>query len=73
MKVMNMKLNAESKRIRKILWCGSAVALGLTALAGGYEGAKAQPHQEWVTINLPNPPAPLPDSAAPLSASSDLR
>jgi hypothetical protein len=54
------------------VWYVSAVALGLTALAGAHEVAKPQPHQEWVTINLPNPPAPLPDSAAPVSVSSDL-
>ena len=68
-----MKLNAESKKITRALWCISVVALGITALAGAHEVAKPQPHQEWVTINLPNPPAPLPDSAAPVSLTSDLK
>jgi hypothetical protein len=68
-----MKLDAESKRISRALWCISAIVFGLTALAGAHEGAKPQPPREWVTINLPNPPAPLPDSAAPVNVSSDLK
>jgi hypothetical protein len=73
MEPINMKKVAESKRFTRALWYVSAVALGLTALAGAHEVAKPQSHQEWVTINLPNPPAPLPDSAAPVSVSSDLK
>jgi hypothetical protein len=65
-----MKKDADSKRITRAVWYVSAVALGLSALAGAHEVAK--PHQEWVTINLPNPPAPLPDSAAPGDVSPDL-
>ena len=68
-----MKKDADSKRITRAVWYVSAVALGITALAGAHEVAKPQPHQEWVTINLPNPPAPLPDSAAPIDVSSDLK
>ena len=67
-----MKKATDSKRITRAVWYVSAVALGLTALAGAHEVAKPQPHQEWVTINLPNPPAPLPESAAPVSVSPDL-
>ena len=66
-----MKKATDSKRITRAVWYVSAVALGLSALAGAHEVTK--PHQEWVTINLPNPPAPLPDSAAPVSVSSDLK
>jgi len=65
-----MKKATDSKRFTRAVWYVSAVALGLTALAGAHEVAK--PHQEWITINLPNPPAPLPDSAAPVTISSDL-
>jgi hypothetical protein len=68
-----MKRDADSKRITRALWCISAVALGLTALAGAHEVTKPHSHQEWITMNLPSPPAPLPDSAAPASVSSDLR
>jgi hypothetical protein len=73
MEAMNMKKDADSKRFTKAVWCVAAIALGLTALAGAHEVVKPQPHQEWVTINLPNPPAPLPDSAAPVSVPSDSK
>jgi len=68
-----MKKVTDSKRITRAVWYVSAVALGLSALAGAHEVAKPQPQQEWVTMNLPNPPAPLPDSAAPVSVSPDLK
>jgi hypothetical protein len=73
METMNMKRNADSKRITRALWGISAVAFGLTALAGAHEVTKPHSHQEWITMNLPSPPAPLPDSAVPAGVSSDLK
>lgn len=60
-----MKRDADSKKISRAVWCISAVAFGLTALAGAHEITKSHLHKDWITVDLPSPPQPLPDSAAP--------
>jgi hypothetical protein len=62
-----MKRDADLKKISRAVWCVSAVAFGLTALAGAHEMTRSHSHQEWITVNLPSPPQPLPDSAAPIA------
>jgi hypothetical protein len=47
---------------------GSYILLALfavTAMAGTHEVLRFQSSREWVTVSLPNPPAPLPDNSAP--------
>jgi hypothetical protein len=68
METINMKKDAELKKISRAVWCVSAVAFGLTALAGAHEITKSHSHKEWTTVDLPRPPQPLPDSAAPSAA-----
>jgi hypothetical protein len=35
------------------------------AMAGTQEMLRFQSSREWITVSVPNPPAPLPDTAAP--------
>jgi hypothetical protein len=55
---------AKKSRARFILIALFAV----TVMAGTHEVRRFQFSREWVTVSLPNPPAPLPDAAAPSAA-----
>ena len=49
-----------------VRWYAAVVILGLTVIAAAREIQVVRANNEWVTINLPNPPAPIAyDSAAP--------
>jgi hypothetical protein len=50
------------KRARWFLLVG---VFTVAAMAGTQEMLRFQSNHEWITISLPNPPAPLPDDAAP--------
>jgi hypothetical protein len=54
-----------SKKRSKAVWCLLIAVFGLTLMAGTKEISLLQSNREWTTITLPNPPAPLLDSAAP--------
>ena len=46
-------------------WYILIALFAVTAMAGTHEVLRFQSSREWVTVSLPNPPAPLPDNSAP--------
>jgi hypothetical protein len=46
-------------------WYILLALFAVTAMAGAHEVLRFQSSREWVTVSLPNPPAPLPDNSAP--------
>jgi hypothetical protein len=56
------KANPAKKRAR---WFILMAVFTVAAMAGTQEMLRFQSNREWITISLPNPPAPLPDNAAP--------
>jgi len=59
------KANPAKKRAR---WFLLIAVFTVAAMAGTKEMLRFQSNREWITISLPNPPAPLPDAAAPSAA-----
>jgi len=58
------KANPAKKRAR---WFLLMAVFAVAAMAGTQEMLRFQSNREWITISLPNPPAPLPDNAAPVA------
>ena len=58
------------KKHSSVVWCVMIAIVGLAAL-GAHELEKYQDRSEWVTINAPDPPAPLPYPAVTHSSESD--
>ena len=50
------------KKHFKVVICAGTALFGLTAIAA-HELEKQQSRSEWVSINAPDPPAPLPNPA----------
>ena len=66
--IMNMTNNIVSKTPRakkRTQWFLLIAVFTVAAMPGTQEMLRFQSNREWITISLPNPPAPLPDSAAP--------
>jgi hypothetical protein len=53
-------------------WGFLIVLVALTAMVGTHQALRFQSSREWVTIALPNPPAPLPDNIAPSDAQTEM-
>jgi hypothetical protein len=60
-----MNLMGSPKSKRGALWFILIALFAVTVMAGAAEVRRIQSSREWVTISLPNPPAPLPDDMAP--------
>jgi hypothetical protein len=53
---------------KRARWFLLIAVFTVAAMAGTQEMLRFQSNREWVTISLPNPPAPLPDTGAPGAA-----
>jgi hypothetical protein len=60
---------AKNSRVR---WFILITLFAVTVMAGTHEVLRIQSSREWITISLPNPPAPLPDDAAPSAAQTGM-
>ena len=67
--IMNSKENTKSNSSLltkpRALWFIFVALFAVTVMGGTQEVRRIQSSREWVTISLPNPPAPLPDRMAP--------